>query len=61
MSSPTPTPERTRREIERDLQDAVELARAEMQHATEPVARAAAAERLKAALQRLMDFTGTKH
>ena len=54
---PLRAPEPNRREIERELQQAVETARAELNRASAPADRAQAAERLKAAVKQLMEFT----
>jgi hypothetical protein len=53
-------PEPDRHDFEFQLQKAVDEARAAMTKATDPVERAAAAERLKVAVQKLMDFTWNK-
>lgn len=53
----SPSPEPDRRELERELQQAAEEARAALIRATDPGERARAAERLKMAVQKLMEST----
>jgi hypothetical protein len=54
---PSPASEPNREEIEQRLREAVDRSRAEMREAVEPAVRAAAAARLRVAVQALMDFT----